>query len=337
MAVNNSYSGKMKAVFIKKEDGKLTVRETDIPQPGAGEVLVKIAAAPINPSDIAGIRDALNGENDLTTFVPGNEGSGTVVAAGKGFLPSLWKGRRVACASKGNGAGTWAEYMVTSAGNCYPLNKNVSFGQGSMTLVNPLTALAFIEMAEKGRHKAIINNAAAGTLGRMVELLCKKERIPLINIVRRDEQVRSLKESGSEYVLNSSETSFVGELQSLSDELGATILFDSVCGPGFHKMVEALPYGSSVVIYGNLSPDEHVLIDPRKLLAKDIKISGFYLGNQAKKNGMMKNLMNLRKVGRLMSTDMQIKIQAGFPLGKANEAVDAYRKNMTAGKIILQP
>lgn len=328
--------GKMKALFLQKEDGNLVFRDTVIPQPGRGEVLVKIAAAPINPSDIAAIKEARSGK-DSGTFIPGLEGSGTVVAAGRGLLPALWKGKRVACASKGNGAGTWAEYMVTTAGNCFPLNKNVSDEQGSMTLVNPLTVLAFIEMAKKGGHKAIINNAAASALGRMVELLCKKESITLINIVRRDEQVRSLKDAGSEFVLNSSGTSFIEELQSLSDELGATILFDSVCGPGFHKMVEALPYGSSVVIYGNLSPEEHVLIDPGKLLAKDITISGFYLGSQAKKNGLIKNLINLRKVGRLMSSDMKIKIQARFPLDKANEAVEAYLKNMTAGKVILQP
>lgn len=328
---------KMKALFLEKQGGALAVKETDIPQPGRGEVLVRMAASPINPSDIAGIKDALNGNHDPDTFIPGNEGSGTVVAAGKGLLPALWKGKRVAFATKGNGAGTWAEYVVTSAGNCFPLNKNVSDEQGSMTLVNPLTAIAFIEMAKSGRHKALINNAAASALGRMVELLCKKENIPLINIVRREEQVKTLRDAGSEYVLNSSETSFAGKLQSLSEELSATILFDSVCGPGFNKMVEALPYGSSVVIYGNLSPEEHVMLDPRKLLARDLKISGFYLGNQAKKNGLIKNLINLRKVGRLMSSDMKIKIQARFPLEKANEAVDAYLKNMTAGKIILQP
>jgi NADPH:quinone reductase-like Zn-dependent oxidoreductase len=329
--------GKMKALFLRKEDGTLVIRETDIPQPGAGEVLVKIAAAPVNPSDIAGIKDALNGERDLETFIPGNEGCGMVVASGKGLLPAIWKGRRVACASKGNGAGTWAEFMVTNAGNCFPLNKNISDAQGSMTLVNPLTAISFIEMAKKGRHKAIINNAAASALGRMVEHLCKKEGIPLVNIVRRDAQLKALRDAGSEFVLNSSESSFTGKLQSLSDELGATILFDSVCGPGFHKMVEALPCGSSVVVYGNLSPDQYVSVDPGILLGKDITISGFYLGNQAKKNGLIKNLINLRKVSKLMRKDMKICIRAIYPLDKAQEAVDEYLKNMTAGKVILQP
>ena len=331
-----TYNGKMKAVFLEKQGGQLTIKEIDIPQPGPGEVLVKMAAAPLNPSDIAGIKE-LQSAVDINTFIPGLEGSGTVVAAGRGLLPSLWRGRRVACASKGNGNGTWAEFMVTAAANCFPLGKKVSDEQGCMSLVNPLTALAFIEIAKDGRHKAIINNAAASALGRMVELLCRKEGIPLVNIVRREEQVDLLRRLGSEYVLRSSDNLFFDNLRKIASELDATLLFDSVCGAGLHKIIEALPPGSSVIIYGSLSPDEYVMVNPRKLLANDIHISGFYLGAQSKKNGLVKNLINLRRVRRLMSKDMKINIQARFPLQQAQAAVDTYLQNMTAGKVILIP
>ena len=336
MSGNHSYPDKMKAVFLEKEGGPLVIRETGIPLPGPGEVLVKIAAAPVNPSDIAGIKEA-HSWNDLNTFIPGLEGSGTVVAAGGGLLPSLWKGRRVACASKAKGNGTWAEYMVTTAANCFPLSKRVSDEQGSMSLVNPLTALAFIDIAKEGRHQAIINNAAASALGKMVDLLCRKERIPLINIVRRKDHATMLKDQGSDYVLDRSEPAFTEELKSLASKLNATILFDSVCGPQFHDLTEALPSGSSVVIYGSLSPDEYVQINPRKLLANDIRICGFYLGARAKKNGLIKNLMQLRKVSRLMSTDMKITIHARFPLERAGEAMETYLAGMSAGKVLLIP
>jgi len=326
----------MKAAFLNNQGGDLIIKETDIPQPGPGEVLVKIAAAPVNPSDIAHIKEAQSGK-DLNNFIPGLEGSGTVVATGKGLLPALLKGKRVACASKEGGAGTWAEYMVTTAANCFPLSKRVSDEQGSMSLVNPLTALAFIDIAREGKHKAITNNAAASALGRMLELLCRKERIPLINIVRRQEQVDMLKGQGSDHVLNRSEPSFTEELRSLASKLKATILFDSVCGPQFHDLAEALPSGSSVVIYGSLSPDEYVQFNPKKLLANDIHISGFYLGAQAKKNGLVKNLMKLRKVSRLMSSDMKINIHGRFPLERASEAIETYLAGMSAGKVLLIP
>jgi NADPH:quinone reductase-like Zn-dependent oxidoreductase len=227
--------------------------------------------------------------------------------------------------------------MVTPAAMCFPLSKKVSDEQGSMSLVNPLTALAFFEIVNKGRHRAIINNAAASALGRMVELLGKKHHIQVINIVRNKRQSDLLKGSGSPYVLDSSDQMFLDTLRDLSIELKATILFDSVCDRRLGNIIEALPYGSSVIIYGNLSLAEEIMINPRSLIDNNISISGFYLGSRSKENGMVRNLLNLREVSRLMSTDMKIKIQNSFPLIKAQEAVDKYLGNMTAGKVLLVP
>lgn len=333
MSDENSYPEKMKAVLLEKQGGPLIVREVDIPKPGPGEVLVRIAAAPINPSDLARVR---NMDTDLESYIPGLEGSGTVVAAGKGILPRLWLGKRVTCTHHGI-RGTWAEYMVTSAAMCFPLKSKVNFEQGSMSLVNPLTALAFIEIAEEGRYKAIINNAAASALGRMVELLAIKKGIPVINLVRNREHVEMLKHKGSKYVLNTSDPSFIDNLGQLSHELNATLMFDSVCGKELQEMIEVLPPNSSVYIYGNLSGAEHININPRSLIDNNIKVSGFFLGRRAGENGLIKNMKNLRKVGSLMSNDMSIKIQGRFPLDKAQEAVDTYLSNMSAGKVLLIP
>lgn len=328
-----SYPEKMKAVFLGRQGGPLIVREVNIPKPGPGEVLVKIAAAPINPSDLARVR---NMDTDLESFIPGLEGSGTVVAAGKGLLPRLWLGKRVTCTHHGI-RGTWAEYMVTSAAMCFPLKSKVSFEQGSMSLVNPLTALAFIEIAEEGRHRAIINNAAASALGRMVELLASIKKIPVINLVRSSEHVEMLKQKGSKYVLNTSDPLFIDNLGQLSNELNATLMFDSVCGKELPEMIEVLPPNSSVYIYGNLSGAEHININPRSLIDNNIKVSGFFLGRRAGENGLIKNMKNLRKVGSLMSNDLNIKIQGRFTLDNAQEAVETYLSNMSTGKVLLIP
>jgi len=304
-----------------------------MPVPGPGEVLVKIAAAPINPSDVSMLKNA-HKEYDLNTFIPGLEGSGRVVAAGKGLLPKLWLGKRVAC-SKGDTGGTWAEYMVTSAVKCFPLNRMISDEQGSMSLVNPLTALAFFDIVRKNNHKAIINNAAASALGRMVEMLGNKNNTAVINIVRKPEQVELLKSNGSVHVLDSSDVSFLNDLEKLTKKLNATILFDSVCSRELPNMIDVLPAGSSVVIYGNLSGEELIMVNPRTLIANNINISAFFLGNKAKENGIVKNMLNLREVGKLMSTDLKIKIQGRYPLDKAQEALDAYLKNMTGGKVLF--
>jgi NADPH:quinone reductase len=324
----------MQAVFLEKPGGPLIVKEVKTPEPGPNEVLIKMSAAPINPSDLAQIRNA-GSEDDLSTFIPGLEGSGTVVAAGKGILPGLWLGKRVACSNEYHTSGTWAEYMVTGAAKCFPLGRKVSDEQGSMSLVNPLTALAFLEIAKHNRHRAIINNAAASALGRMVELLGKKNGIPVINIVRNQKQADLLRYSGSKYILDSSAPSFINDLGTLSHDLGATLLFDSVCSRQLELMCDILPVGSSIVIYGNLSGEEQILFKPRTLIANNISISGYYLGARAKENGLFRNMMNLRKMSALMSSDLKITIQGRFPLSDIQKAVDTYLANMSAGKVLL--
>jgi NADPH2:quinone reductase len=336
MSVSKSLPGTMKAVFLEKQDGPLVVKEVDVPVPGPGEVLVKIAAAPVNPADIAKLRNVY-GDLDITTFIPGLEGSGRVVAAGNGLLPRLWMGKRVTCSSTHSTSGTWAEYVVTTAGSCFPLSRKVTDEQGSMSIVNPLTALAFFEIVKQNRHKALINNAAAGSLGRMIELLGEKRHVPVINIVRSQKQADILTGTGSRYVLNSSDSGFFDKLGALSHELKATVLFDSTCSFQIQKIIESLPYGSSVYIYGNLSGEEKIIVNPRSLIDSNITISGFFLGSRSKENGPVKNLLNLREVSRLMRTDLKIKIRGRFPLSKAQEALDVYLESMSEGKVLLIP
>jgi len=335
MSDHKTIPSAMRAVFLEKPGGPLIVRQVKIHEPGPGEVIVKIAAAPINPSDIIRLKNA-HKDYDLNTYIPGLEGSGTVVVAGKGLLPKLWLGRRVACSAGLDMYGTWAEYLITPAVKCFPLNSRVSDEQGSMSLVNPLTAIAFFDIAEKNHHKAVINNAAASALGRMVELLGNKKGIPVINIVRNQKQVELLKGMGSRYVLDSSDASFPDSLGILSKELRATLFFDSVCSRELPKMIDVLPEKSSVIIYGNLSGEELIMVNPRTLLANNINISSFYLGNKAKENGLLKNLLNLREVGRLMQTDLKIKVQGVYPLEQAQQALDNYLGNMTGGKVLLR-
>jgi len=336
MSDTKSFPVRMQAVFPGKQGDPLIVKKVNIPRPGPNEVLIKMSAAPINPSDIAMIKKVWN-DHDTDLFIPGLEGSGKVVAAGKGLLPWILLGRRVACSSAYTTSGTWAEYMVTRAGMCFPLSRKVTDEQGSMSLVNPLTALEFIEIARKQRHKAIINNAAASALGRMVELLGNKHGITVINIVRTQKHVEALKSMGSEFVLDSSDTLFIDNLKLLSKELQATLLFDSVCSRQLQKMIEALPPDSSVIIYGNLSGEENIIVNPRGIIDNNKSISGFYLGSKTKENGLLKNMINLRKVSRLMSTDLKIKIQSRFPLTSVNVAMEVYQKNMSEGKVLLIP
>jgi NADPH:quinone reductase len=326
---------KMKAVQLDISGGSLVVHSMAIPQPRHGEVLVKMAAAPVNPSDLARLKSAMV-EQDLASFIPGIEGSGTVVAAGKGLLPKIWLGKRVACSSVHPSSGTWAEYMVTSASFCFPIPRTVSDEQGSMLLVNPMTAVAFFDIIKHDKHKAIVNSAAAGALGAMIIFLAKRHKVPVINVVRNERQAQMLIAGGERYVLNNSDETFTDQLSSLTHELEATLALDPISGSYTQQLLEALPYGGTVIVYGNLSASDQ---GPslRPLLLDNKKLHGFYLGNWMKDNGLIKTVRNLNRVKQLLRNNIRITVQNRFPLDKTQQAIDTYLNNMTGGKVLLVP
>lgn len=325
----------MKAVKLESPGGSMTIGQVKVPRPKEGEVLVKMAAAPVNPSDLQRIKGVVNNE-DLLSFIPGIEGSGTVVAAGAGLLPRLWTGKRVACSSSNPASGTWAEYMVTSASYCFPLSKNISDEQGSMLLVNPMTAVAFFDIISQDKHKAIVNSAAAGALGGMIRFLGKKYNISVINVVRNEHQVELLLSEGTKYVLNSSEADFTDRLYTMTQELGATLALDPISGSYTQQLLDALPYGSTIIVYGNLSAgDQGTTLRP--LLLENKKLHGFYLANWMKDNSIIKTITNLNKVRHLLKKDFKIPVQGRFQLDKAQLAIDTYLNNMTGGKVLLIP
>jgi NADPH:quinone reductase-like Zn-dependent oxidoreductase len=326
---------KMQAVHLERKDGPLSIRTVSVPHPKKGEVLVKMAAAPVNPSDLARIKN-LPAEQDLASFIPGLEGSGTVIAAGKGLLAGLWLGKRVACSASGLNSGSWAEYMVTSASYCFPIPKAISDEQGAMLLVNPMTAIAFFDIIDNDKHRAIVNSAAAGALGGMIRYLGNKHNIPVINVVRTDQQVKMLLEKGEKYVLNSTDNGFNDLLTSLTHELRATLALDPIGGSFTQVLLDALPYGGIVILYGNLSGSE-LGTNLRPLVLDNKKLHGFYLVNWMKDNGIIKTLRNLIRVRQLLKNEIEITIQKRFPLDKAQLAVDTYLNNMTGGKVLIIP
>ena len=323
----------MKAVRQEKAGGELIIVELPVPSPGKGEVLVKMAASPFNPSDLSLLKGA-NLHKPVYPITPGLEGSGIVVASGGGILANLRMGKRVTCSSSEGYGGTWAEYMVTSAMRVIPIRKTIPIDQGAMLIVNPMTALAFMNIAKEGKHKAIVNNAAASVLGKMLIKLSLKSNLPLINIVRRNEQVEMLKKIGAKYVLNAEDEAFEVSLKELTHQLNATLLLDAVGGAQTAKLVNAAPYGSTVIVYSNMS-DEPFSIEPRTLIQADKSIKSFFLGGWAAKRSIPQTLKAARNVQALASAELNSKIRKKYPLEKAAEALNYYLNNMTGGKILL--
>jgi len=320
----------MLAAHLTTFGGPLTVREAVVPTPGRGEVLIRVAAAAINPSDLRML--AVPTDDRVLPIVPGLEGSGTVVAAGPGLLPRLLIGRRVAFAQRGGGA--WAEYAVSAAGRCVPLGREVSFEQAAALIVNPLTALALIDIARRGRHRAIVSTAAAGAVGQMVMRLAKSRGISVINIVRRPGQVAMLRSLGAEHVLDSSTGDFVPELHALTRQLQARLAFDAVGGPIFQAVLSALPQGGTVTVYGALA-EVPSTFDSRHVATQDKRVDGFYLGTHAARRSLFATIGDIVRVQRLIDTDLRTTVRRRMPLAAVQDAVEWYRREMTAGKVLL--
>jgi NADPH2:quinone reductase len=330
----------MRAVQIRAYDGKpesISLVELPVPRPGPGQVLVRVSASPINPSDQMFLC-GLYGFKKPLPAVPGFEGSGTVEEAGSGFMARFLKGRRVACAAVDprSPQGMWAEYVVTSAQSCMPLSDHVTMEQGAMMLVNPLTAWALVDIARRGRHRAIVQTAAASALGKMVVKLGQKCSIPVINVVRRAEQVEALRAFGAEHVLNSSDDGFDSNLRKLCQDLGATISFDAVSGETSGRVLRAQPDGSELIVYGALSLEANQ-IDPASLIFEGKRVNGFWLSEWLRHRSVLAQLKLGRQVQSLLADDLKTEVHTRLPLEKVASALEEYAANMTSGKILLVP
>lgn len=226
----------------------LSLEEIDLPAPTSDEVIVKMQAAPINPSDIgvlfpgADLATAkASGTKDapvLTLTVPepvrgafaarhdaslpaGNEGAGVVTTG-----PDDLVGKTVAVI----GGATYAEHKLAKKGDLIVLPEGTNASEGAHAFINPLTVLGMLETRKREGHTAIVHTAAASQLGQMLVRACAADDVPLVNVVRKPEQVTLLKELGAKYVVDSSSESFGQELALAVEATGATLAFDAIGG-----------------------------------------------------------------------------------------------------------
>jgi NADPH:quinone reductase-like Zn-dependent oxidoreductase len=313
----------------------LKLVDKPVPRPGPGQVLVKIAASPINPADLAFVSGRYGVRRPLPT-VPGWEGSGQVVASGGGLMARFLLGRRVACAATDGNDGAWADYMVTSSRRCIPLRRSVTLEQGATLLVNPLSAWAMIELARRGRHRAMVQTAAAGALGRMLYRLSRRFGINIINIVRRPEQVELFQSLGASHILNSREPDFDENLVHLCRQLQVTLALDAVAGEMTDRLLQALPRRAQVVVYGSLS-NEPCRVNPGMLIFKQQRLRGFWLSTWKPRFGMAGILYAGWQIQRLLGDELRTDFQARLPLAEAIEGIESYVSHMTGGKVLLTP
>ncbi|MBR0789177.1 zinc-binding dehydrogenase [Bradyrhizobium manausense] len=238
-----------------KTSGELEISLVDVPtpEPADDEVVVRIEAAPINPSDLGllvGAADMSTARATGTKAAPiitakvpdgamramgarldqslpvGNEGAGVVIKTGSSDAAKALTGKTVSMI----GGAMYGQYRTLKARDCQPLPEGTTPAEGASWFVNPLTALGMTETMRRENHKALVHTAAASNLGQMLNKICIKDGIPLVNIVRSQEQADILKKIGAKHVVDSSKPSFLDDLTNALVETGATIAFDAIGG-----------------------------------------------------------------------------------------------------------
>ena len=238
-----------------KKSGELEISLVSVPtpEPSADEVVVRVEAAPINPSDLA----LLVGAADMTTAkasgskeapvitakVPevamkamagrldesmpvGNEGAGVVIKTGSSDAAKALMGKTVAMI----GGAMYAQYRTIRAKDCLVLPPGTTSAEGASCFVNPLTALGMVETMRREGHKALVHTAAASNLGQMLNKICLKDGIGLVNLVRSPQQAEILRQIGAKHICDSSAPTFMDDLTNALVETGATLAFDAIGG-----------------------------------------------------------------------------------------------------------
>jgi len=363
---------------LVKDDNtlELSLAEVMVPDPGPDEVLVRIEAAPLNPSDLAlvlGPADVssarVSGSADspvVTADIPenlmkmvagrigeslpaGNEGAGVVIAAGESDAAQALMGKMVGVI----GGEMYAQYRCLNVFQCLELEPDTTAAEGASCFVNPLTALGMVETMRAEGHTALVHTAAASNLGQMLNRICIADGVDLVNIVRKAGQEDMLRDMGAKYICNSSSDSFFSDLTAALAETKATIAFDATGGgrlasdiltcmeaAAVQNMSEYNRYGSDVFkqvyIYGGLDRSQTTL---SRSFGFSWSLGGWLLTPFLQKAGMEKSMQLRARVAAEIKTTFASHYSEEISLADvlSLDAIERYSKQATGEKFLIKP
>jgi NADPH:quinone reductase-like Zn-dependent oxidoreductase len=373
---NKTTGLQLRSLIRKNGELELSLAEVTIPEPGPDEVVVKVEATPINPSDLG----LLLGPADMATakatgsgngikvtakvaeaslpvlaarldqaMPVGNEGAGTVIKAGSSEAAQALLGKTVSMV----GGAMYAQYRLLKATGCQPLPAGTTAAEGASWFVNPLTALGMTETMKREGHKALVHTAAASNLGQMLNKICNEDGIGLVNIVRNPEQAKLLRGIGAKHVVDSSAASFTDDLTQALVETGATIAFDAIGGGKLASQIltgmevalnktakEFSRYGSTthkqVYIYGSLNTGPVELL---RNYGMAWGVGGWLLTPFLQKIGRPEQVRLRERVVNSLKTTFASHYTRVISLPEALELknIATYNKRATGEKFLINP
>ncbi len=376
--MSDQTSNEIRSKVTSEGNIEISIATVAKPIPSDDEVLIRVEAAPINPSDLGlllsfaadltSINVSGSGDETVTTMKihpalmgsmkprldesmqVGNEGAGVIVDAGVNAKDLI--GKTVGLA----GGAMYSQYRCVPAASCLVMNDGTSSSEAASSFVNPLTALAFVETMKMESHTAMVHTAAASNLGQMLVKICKADSVPLVNIVRKQEQVDILKGLGAEYVCNTSDPDFMESLVSALVATGATLGFDATGGgnggelPG--QILAAMEiaanktakeysrYGSDtykqVYIYGGLDQSPTIL---KRAFGMSWGLGGWLLTPMIGKIGMERFGQMRQRVAQEITTTFASNYvqEISFEEMLQPEIIKSYAKQATDKKYLVNP
>src|SRR5262252_5710351 len=366
----------LRSLIRKNGELELSLVKVPVPEPGPDEVLVKVEASPINPSDLGLLvgpadmsqaKSTGSGEDIVVkASVPsaalpflaarldqsmpvGNEGAGTVAKAGSSDAAQALMGKTVSMV----GGAMYAQYRLKKVSDCQPLPDGTTAAEGASWFVNPLTALGMTETMKREGHKALVHTAAASNLGQMLNKICQEDGIGLVNIVRSPEQAKLLYGIGAKHVVDSNSATFADELTHALVETGATIAFDAIGGGKLASQIltcmemalsktakEYSRYGSTthkqVYIYGSLNTAPVELV---RNYGMAWGVSGWLLTPFLQKIGRPEQVRLRERVVKSLKTTFASHYAKTVSLAEALDLANIaiYGKRATGEKYLINP
>lgn len=307
----------------------IALSEIPKPEPGPGEVRLRMLRSPIHNHDLATIR-GVYGYKPLLPAIAGSEILGVVDALGAGVeQPAV--GSRVAYVSRSG----WAEYVVATASQCVPIPDPISDDVGAQLLAMPFSAVVLLDELRVQPNMWIAQNAAGGAVGKLLMALAQEAGVNIVNFVRRASAADELRNHGAKHVIVTEDEGWQSKARALTGGVGFSRIVDSVAGPGTVDLQRLLAQFGEIVIFGGLS-GAAIKLDPSLMISLECTVRGFWITTWMQRATAEQRMSAMQRVFALaMQGKLPLPVSGSYPLSKAAEALTAAEKPGRPGKVLF--